>query len=164
MENNKGSQKSNYILWGGFIVLVILFIVSRFWSGDSTIQPTQNISQQFNPNLVKAKQDCQDTFQKMKLGNTWSTADGGLGGLQAHFNSQLNTCLVEFEYAASDRSGSQVYAIADIYENRRLLELDLILGSGTVASGEYLFENGVKVNISNPSAEYDKRRAVLFNQ
>jgi len=157
------------------IIIIILVIVCAIFffmwlsssSGNSQDiqQVAKDTSAAYNPQLVKAKQDCQTSA------NTWSqqnpsTQGDDIIGVTAHFSSSLNTCLMEFTEDRTSGDNYQLSKVIDLTENKILLELDIDRPGGIGPIGEFLYENGQKVNIGpfgNALDEYTQRRNALFN-
>ncbi len=143
--------KKNYI-WLAVIAILLIFLITKN-SSNSVKQNT------FNSKLVTEKQKCQEAFTKYNANN-------GYTGIRAHFNANLNTCLVDDLYNRPDGI-VQTSSVIDIYDgSRKLLELDIFLKpEAGIAVGQYLYENGKKINVlGDVLKEYDKRRAVLFEE
>lgn len=133
-------------------------------AGCNTINSDTSSSQSsFDPSLVQAKQQCQDSFQKWAKENTGSGTNGTDQAIRAHFNPSLNTCLVDYIYNRAD--GTQQNSVIDIYENRKLLELD-IESQSTPQPGMFLYDHGqaVKLLFGDLGEEYNKRRSALFEE
>ncbi len=144
--------------WFKMSIVVMLFIIvlSAIYY---FILSSNKANQQFNRDLVIEKQKCQDAFKKWETENT---PPKGIG--RVHFNSTLNTCLVDYNFKSFDNG--HVSTIIDIYDgDRRLLELDDNLQSTVLISkGLILYENSQVVKTTNPAEEYYKRRAALFEE
>jgi hypothetical protein len=138
--------------------LVTLAVVGAYYAGAVSNKRTVPPSQPFDPALVNAKEKCQLAFAK------WKEENDNLG-FRAHFNQNLNACLVESLY--NNAIGhSQTSQVIDIYDNKTLLEMDIELPGASVPVGTYVFENGGKVAGPGSEAanEYGKRLAVLFEE
>ncbi len=162
--------QKNYI-WLGIVAVLLMTLIIK-GSGNTNPQVTETMgnnivpaeqtnnksitTQQpsFNPDLVVAKQKCQDAFIKYN-------ADNGGTGIRAHFNASLNTCLVDDLYNGPN---AQTDTVVDIYDSyRKLIELDIFTKPEiTIPVGEYLYVNGVKFATSEPAKEYDRRRYKLL--
>ncbi len=135
--------------------------LSIYWFGFRSHTNFSQFSiskQNFNADLIVAKQKCQESFTQYNEQNQHT-------GIRAHLNAKLNACLVDDLYNRPD-GDVQTSSIVDIYDsNRKLLELDIFTKpEASIPAGAYLFVNGVKILTFNPAKEYDKRRAALFEE
>ncbi len=147
----KNFLKENWLKLGALIIIVVV----AYYLGTLS-------RQQFNPALVTEKQKCQNAFEK------WIDENTGSGSIatRAHFNPNLNTCLVD--YSNNDNIGhSDSSKVIDIYDsNKVLLELDILLPGNIIGKvGSYLYENGKEVNVwGDAGREYRRREALLFEE
>lgn len=137
-----------------------LFDINGPQSGSyATIQPSQDEAR------------CQVSYaawQQQYAGSASGNSDVGLG---AHYSVNLDICLIEEHYTRYD--GMEMYDVfnaAKVAEDPlpKILELD-IESPATIQNepgllAEALYENGIHINTSNPTVEYNQLKAALFTQ
>lgn len=117
---------------------------------------SSNVKEERLAFLFSKKQECSEAGQRYFELQGEGLETIYISNPEYAYNEKLNTCLISYDtYFGAGLGGS---CVEDVFTGRRLFHYSYI------NENETFYENGGKILVSDPEAEFNKKKVELFNQ